>query len=106
MLPALALFPAGTQATMVFPYIATRDYLVRDFIGEVRCGLIEVLQDGRANGAWELNPTGKLQTLLATAIDRHLPRRQGPSSKDQQAVRRANLRAFADSYMERCVALS
>ncbi|MDG2539217.1 hypothetical protein P5Y53_16190 [Dyella jiangningensis] len=104
MLPALALFTAGTQATMVFPYIATRDYLVQDFICEVRCGVIEVLPDGRANGAWELNPTGQLQARLAPAIARHLPRRHSPSSKEQLAVRRANLRAFADSYLEKCVA--
>lgn len=105
MLPAVAIFPAGVQGTMVFPYIATRDYLLQDFLGEVRCGAVVTLPDGRANGAWELNPDGRLHAKLSAALAHFLPHREHPSSQAEQSVRRANLRAFSDSYLEKCVAL-
>ncbi|MDY1261782.1 hypothetical protein SOJ56_20965 [Pseudomonas aeruginosa] len=102
LLPAAALFPAGTEGTIVFPYIATRDYLLQDFISEIRCGHVVALPDGRANGAWELNPAGRICTQLGETVSRHLPRRTSPGSKEQQSVRRANLRAFSDSYLKLC----
>lgn len=105
MLPAVALFSAGVQGAMVFPYIATRDYLLQDFLGEVRCGGVVRLPDGRANGAWELNPDGRLHAKLGAALAHFLPRREHPGSKAEQSVRRANLRAFSDSYLEKCLAL-
>lgn len=105
MLPAVAIFPAGTEATIVFPYIATRDYLLQDFLGEVRCGAVLALPDGRANGAWELNPAGRLHAQLAGPIARCLPHRASSGSEAQRSVRRANLRAFSDSYLQKCLAL-
>ncbi len=105
MLPAVAIFPAGVKNTIVFPYIATRDYLLQDFLGEVRCGAVMAISGGRANGAWELNPDGRLHAQLAAVIARCLPARANPGSEEQQSVRRANLRAFSDSYLEKCVAL-
>jgi hypothetical protein len=105
MLPAVALFSAGVQGAVVFPYIATRDYLLQDFLGEVRCGGVVRLPDGRANGAWELNPDGRLHAKLGAALAHFLPRREHPGSKAEQSVRRANLRAFSDSYLEKCLAL-
>ena len=105
MLPAMAIFPAGTQGTMVFPYIATRDYLLQDFLGEIRCGAIMTLPDGRANGVWELRPGGRLHTKLGDEIAHYLPHREHPGSEVEQSVRSANLRAFSDSYLEKCVTL-
>jgi hypothetical protein len=105
MLPAVAIFPAGVENTIVFPYIATRDFLLQDFLGEIRCSLVEALPDGRANGAWQLNPAGRIHARLGAAIARSLPHRAGPGSEAEKSVRRANLRAFSDSYLEKCVAL-
>lgn len=105
MLPAVAIFPAGVQGTMVFPYIATRDYLLQDFLSEVRCSAVVMLPDGRANGAWELNPDGRLHTQLGTALAGCLPHREHPGSKAEQSVRRANPHAFSENYLEKCVAL-
>ncbi|ABE58097.1 hypothetical protein [Chromohalobacter israelensis] len=105
MLPAAALFPANTQGTMVFPYIATRDYLLQDFLAEVRCGAVVMQQNGGANGAWELNPGGRLHEKLGAAIARCLPHREHPGSETEKSIRRGNLRAFSDSYLEKCVAL-
>lgn len=105
MLPAMAIFPAGTGSSIVFPYIATRDYLLQDFLSEIRCAAVLALPDGRANGAWELNPAGRLHARLAAPIARCLPHRAHPGSEDQRSVRRANLRAFSDSYLDKCLAL-
>jgi hypothetical protein len=105
MLPAMALFSAGAQAEIVFPYIATRDYLLQDFLAEVRCSAIVPLPDGRANGVWELNPAGRLHAQLANAVIRFLPRRTNLASKVQKSIRHASLRAFSNSYLEKCVSL-
>lgn len=105
MLPAVAIFSAGTEGAIVFPYIATRDYLLQDFLWEVRCGAVVTLPDGRANGAWELNPSGRIYAQLGTVVGRCLPGRAGPGSETQRSVRRANLRAFSDSYLEKCLVL-
>jgi hypothetical protein len=105
MLPAVAIFPAGVENTIVFPYIATRDFLLQDFLGEIRCGLVEALPDGRANGAWQLNPAGRIHARLGAAIARSLPHRTSPGSEAEKSVRRANLRALSGSYLEKCVAL-
>lgn len=103
MLPSLAIFPAGSQAALVFPYIATRDYLLQDFLGEIQCTAIMPLPNGRATGAWELNPNGRLYTHLNSAIIQYLPRREHPGSEVDRSIRRANLRAFSNSYLEKCL---
>lgn len=105
MLPAVSIFSAGVQGSMVFPYIATRDYLLQDFLGEIQCRAIAALPDGRANGAWVLNPDGRLHAKLGAEIARFLPSREHPGTQEEQSVRRENLRAFSDSYLEKCVAL-
>ncbi len=105
MLPAMALFPAGLVNTLVFPYIATRDYLLQDFLGEIRCDAVLALSDGRANGAWKLNPNGRLHTHLGAEVDNFLTYRLDPGCKSERSVRRANLHAFSDSYLSKCLAL-
>lgn len=104
MLPAISIFPSNTAETIVFPYIATRDYFLQDFLCEIRCSAIEILPEGRANGAWELTPNGRLHAELGTAITKYLPRRSSFSSTVEISIRRANLRAFSDSYLQKCVA--
>ena len=105
MLPAVAIFPAGVEGTIVFPYIATRDYLLQDFLGEIRCRAVVAIPGGRANGAWELNPTGHIHARLGEVVARCLPKRAGPGTVAEQSVRRANLRAFSDSYLAKCLLL-
>ncbi|PTS76053.1 hypothetical protein DBR07_13385 [Aeromonas sp. HMWF036] len=106
MLPAISIFPAGVQNSMVFPYIATRDYLLQDFLAEVQCHAIAALPDGRANGAWVLNPDGRLHEKLGAAIARFLPYRAHPGTQEERSVRLANLRAFSNSYLEKCLTLN
>ncbi|MBN8886819.1 MAG: hypothetical protein J0I77_13955 [Rudaea sp.] len=105
MLPAVAIFPGGDGDTFVFPYIATRDYLLQDFLGEVRCSTVVVMPDGRANGVWELRPEGRLHTHLGEVLARYLLRRTSEDSGVEQSIRRSNLQAFSDSYLEKCVEL-
>ncbi|HDS1039029.1 TPA: hypothetical protein QDZ42_002423 [Stenotrophomonas maltophilia] len=105
MLPATALFTAGLSETVVVPYIATRDYLLQELLNQITCDAIVALPDGRANGAWQLKPSGHLHAHLAQAITAHMPRRAGPGSESEMAVRRARMRAVGDSYLAKCLDL-
>lgn len=105
MLPATALFSAGLTDTFVVPYIATRDYLLQELLGQIRCEVIVTMADGRANGAWQLNPNGQLHAQLANVISSHMPRRTSPSLEHEMSGRRARLRAFSDSYLDKCLEL-
>jgi len=105
MLPAVALFPAGLRNSLVVPYIATRDYLLQELLTQIRCEVILTMSDGRANGAWQPNPNGHLHAYLGNAISAYMPRRAAPGSEEEMSVRRARLRAFSDSYLDKCAKL-
>lgn len=103
MLPSTALFQTAGPEVLVFPYIATRDVAMQLLLSEIWCASVESRSDGRALGAWGLRPGRKLQVHLGECIEANMPTRDGPTSREEIGVRRARLRAFSDTYLQRCV---
>lgn len=106
-LPAMALFHAGTPlGTIVFPYIVTRDRLVQLFLRELTCQHVQDAGFGRCNGDWRLKNGGLLYNKLGSVIQKHLPSRFNAPTREDLAIRKANLKEFENSYLMKSLELA
>jgi hypothetical protein len=104
-LPTASLFQTAGEGTFIFPYIATRDVLQQVLLSEIVCGRVEIMETGRPLPAWGTRPGRRLATHLGPVIDALMPARSGPSTREDVGVRRERLRAFSETYLQRCMDL-
>ena len=102
-----AIFQGGiSNEILVYPYIATRDRLCKLFVSQITCEGVVNAGHGRVNGVWKLLKGGLLEENLGQTIVDNIPRRTGTPSRADLLVRKANLRAFTDLYMEKTFSMN
>ena len=101
-MPATAIFQGGIDDnTLVFPYIATRDRLCKLFLSQIECTGVADAGEGRANGIWLIAKNSILGSNFGQSISAHIPRRKIESAREDHFIRKSNLMAFKDLYLQK-----
>lgn len=97
-----SIFQGGiNNDVLVFPYVATRDRLCQLLLSQVTCEGIANAGKERVNGIWGLTEGGILDQNLGQIISHNLPRRSSAPTREDHLVRKSNLKAFVDLYINK-----
>jgi hypothetical protein len=101
-MPATAIFQGGIENdVLVFPYIATRDRLCKLFLSQIECVGVGDAGKGRANGIWFVSEGSTLGANFGKTISATLPKRTSVPVREEHLVRKSNLAAFIDLYINK-----